>query len=115
MENIELKKYAEATQVALNGLNANLQKLLAAVQLLAANNSEIAKQTAVTHDLAFLGLRAVAEKDVEFRTMLLRLCHEPATVPAAQEAREALKNALGEVQKILGERPSLGLVPPAPK
>lgn len=109
----EFKRYAVATQSMVGELNKSLQQIQDAIRKSSEAQSNILKIAASAHDMSYLALRTVAETNVEFRTILLRLAQDVAVNPAAQESRDLLVAALGEHQRASGERPTLRPVPPS--
>ena len=111
----EFKQYVSATQGMLGQLNERLGEIRDAMQASAKAQAAALTVAACAQDASSLTVRALAETNVEFRTILLRLAQEPAPNPAAQECRDLLVAALAEHQRIAGERPQLKPVPPSGK
>ena len=109
----EFRSYVLATKDTLSQLNESLRQINDAIHKSAAMQINALTVSACAQDMSHLAIRALAETNVEFRTILLRLAQEPATNPAAQPSRDALVVALSEHQRIAGERPALRPVPPS--
>jgi hypothetical protein len=109
----QFKQYVSATQDMLGQLNERLSEIRDAVERNAKVQAGALTLAACAQDASQLAVRALAETNVEFRTIMLRLAQEPASIPAAQESRNILAAALAEHQRIAGERPSLKPVPPS--
>jgi hypothetical protein len=108
----EFKSYVSATQTMLAELNENLRQIREAVHVNATRQSDVLMVSARAQDASYLTIRALAETNVEFRTILLRLAQEPVVNPAAQESRDVLVAALAQHQRNANERPTLRPVPP---
>lgn len=119
MDDAEFRQYVAATQQMvgqLQALVADLDATLGGVQsALTASGAAAAQQiqlAAAAYDMAYLGVRAMADMSPEFRTVLLRIAQEPAIVEAAQGHRDALRHALAGAHRAAGERPHLRPVSP---
>ena len=113
MSEEEFRRYASATQEMLSQLNESLRQIQSALSTSVAAQSSAVTVAACAQDMSYLTIRALAETNVEFRTILLRLAQEPASNPAAQQSRDMLVAALAEHQRNAGERPTLRPVPPS--
>lgn len=109
----QLRQYIAGIQSMVDKLNGSLLQIQDAIRRSAEAQTNSLKIAASAHDMSYLALRALAETNVEFRTILLRLAQEPAAHAAAQESRNILVSALAEHQRNAGQRPTLKPVPPS--
>jgi hypothetical protein len=107
----EVTANAAATQRLIAQMNEHLVKISDAMgdirEALLAN----VKLAAMGQDTSYLAVRAMAEINPDFRTLLIRLAQEPVN-EMANESRGMLLAALAEQHRNSGERPKLTPVPP---
>lgn len=119
MDDAEFRRYVASTQqlvgqlqTLVGHLNSTLEGVQSALTASGAAAAQQIQLAASGYDMAYLGVRAMADMSPEFRTVLLRVAQEPAIVPAAQAHRDALREALAGAHRAAGERPQLRPVPP---
>lgn len=109
----QFRSYISATQAMLAQLNESLRQINEAMHASATAQANALIVAGCAQDASYLTIRALAQTNVEFRTILLRLAQEPAANPAAQQSRDVLVEALAQHQRSSNERPTLRQVPPS--